>query len=166
MRTIFRRFSINQLSVGGVFLAYFMAGAALYHASAVTIAYRAITKAIKFHNEVILKYKTIVQYLEPGHAKIRRNHSIATQCLTTFVRLYIFLYYPLGIALSVSALATSLGVIEPITIFTTVVVANSCGAANAVVYFYNERLKARRKALMREVKGHTPSNFSVSQNQL
>jgi len=106
--------------------------------------YSAIKKEIANQNN-----KTVLNNQKQSfkNGKLRqpqKRHSIATKCLTTFVGISLALYCPLALAYWVFSIQICLGVVEPLTVLFIVVVANSSGWANAMGYFYNRNLKARR----------------------
>lgn len=79
----------------------------------------------------------------------RRQNSTASQCLTTYVWVAAILYCPLALLLWVNVLFQMvLNVLEPLSSFLIVIVANSSGWANAYGYFHNENMKKEREKLM------------------
>lgn len=81
-----------------------------------------------------------------GGASGENVNSIASQCLATYVWMAACLYCPLAVLLWINILfQVAIGVVEPLSSWLLVIVANSSGWANAYAYFHNEDLKLSRE---------------------
>lgn len=81
-----------------------------------------------------------------GGASGENVNSIASQCLATYVWMAACLYCPLALLLWINILfQVAIGVVEPLSSWLLVIVANSSGWANAYAYFHNEDLKLNRE---------------------
>lgn len=75
-----------------------------------------------------------------------RQNSTASKCLTTYVWVAAILYCPLALLLWINVLfQITMQVLEPLSSFLIVIVANSSGWANAYGYFHNEQIKKERQ---------------------
>jgi len=124
-------------TTSGIILAYYMCASLSLQALCTSVGYKSIIKIIATQK------KSLAHGVNTASGSFR-HHSIATQCLTTFVRIAEIIYCTLAIAAWVFVIQITLGVEEPMTVYTIIVTANCSGWANALGYFYNRRVKAKK----------------------
>lgn len=159
------RVFLNINATAGSVFGFYIAVAGAAHALGTTIAYLQIKGIVERQKQVLKERRKMV------NKKSDRN-STASECLTTFVAISVFLYCPLPILNFAFAVETMFGVIEPITVTLTVIAANSSGWVNALGYFHNLRIKAARERRVKAEKltmvtattsnGESSSRLSVS----
>lgn len=108
------------------------------------------------------------QRLKINHSGVVHNgyHSVANQCLSTYVWISRCIYCSMAIAYSVLMIETAVfGVVETTTAFVITIVSNSSGWANAWGFFYNERIKMnRRQSFFRDSRSRISGNTVYSKH--
>jgi hypothetical protein len=155
------RFLHNIQTIEGRILGFYIATSASMQAICTTVGYRSIRKVIESQNVSMLTYQDKSSTSKTLMNPLKR-HSVATQCLTTFVRISVILYCTLALTYWAFVIQTCFGVVEPSTAFVIVIVSNSSGWANTLGYFYNKRLKDKRRALLTSSEEGVPSHSTAS----
>lgn len=80
--------------------------------------------------------------LKANKQHIMKQCSIIFRCLTTYVYIAAWLYWPLAISLWINLFfQVVFHTVEPLSCLLIAIIANSSGWANTYGYFYNENLK-------------------------
>jgi len=124
----------NHDTTAGVVLSFFIALVGTVGATLIISSYYIIKNEIK-------KRQDILNTISVGHLRRRKSYSTATDCLTTYILIAVFIYTPLAILSWIYAIASWAGYIEPINVYLITTIACSSGWANSWGYFYNEKLR-------------------------
>jgi len=122
-------------TTSGIILGYYMCISTTVQAFCTCVGYRSIRNIIETQKQSFAHGNNTLS----GHF---RHHSIATQCLTTFVRIAEIIYCTLAIVAWAIVIQMTWGVEEPLTIFYTIVVtANSISLQHLLCPRHRQQLR-------------------------
>lgn len=134
-----------------------------FNAVSTTFCYYSIKQTVDKIKADLKAFNDREQY-SVSHAAsfVHQQDSTASQCLTTYVWVAACLYCPLALLLWLCVFfVVGMHVVEPLSSFFIIVVANSSGWGNAYGYFHNEKLKTNNKTAKNIAKAPLMENSSV-----
>lgn len=134
-----------------------------FNALSTTFCYYSIKRTVDKIKADLKAFNDREQYSVSHAASFgHQQDSTASQCLTTYVWVAACLYCPLALLLWLCVFfVVGMHVVEPLSSFFIIVVANSSGWGNAYGYFHNEKLKRDNKIAKDLAKGTSMDKSTV-----
>lgn len=166
MPKFLHRMMHDATTTTGMLLGVAMAATSTANAACTTLGYYRI-------RQNVVKLKLHLRAHNPDKLNDKPESCLGSQCLATYVWMAACLYCPLALLLWINILFQVFsGMVEPLSSWLLVIVANSSGWANAYAYFHNEALKQKRretmmtKALLSNNQGSKSLEGSSSRNSM